>query len=70
MSEIEPQRGMRFIHSQWMNEDYLTPLVCEITQMNEQVIYYRPIYMNGKIGAACYAYRNSFPRYVKEWVTK
>lgn len=64
-----PRRGLRFLHSKWLNAEDHSPMMFEVTMVRRGLVYYRAIYKDGTTGRASYVETvPDFPNRVKQYL--
>lgn len=63
-----PRRGLRFLHSTWLNVEDHTPMTFEVSAIRKGLVYYRPIYKDGSTGKPYIDTIDNFPTRVKQYL--
>ena len=67
---MTPRVGLRFRHRRWLTEDRQAGLLCVVTALRRDVVYYREVGPDGQpVGGRWYMPRARFNEYAMEDAT-
>ena len=62
---ITPAPGMEFEHAVWLTADCKCPMRCRVMEVRQEVVYWRAVETDGRLGMAMHCQSDVFPLTVK-----